>query len=125
MIAAALLVAACGASKDTTASTSIMGTFEVTSIDCNGLAAGVPADLAVRIVSGRTYSLTFSSDGSTMTVAMADPSCTWGSKYSVAYISDARFSVIGFGSYTCTPSAAACASLLAVENPKQPQPLRQ
>jgi hypothetical protein len=120
MIASALLVAACGDSKDTTSSTSITGTFEVSSIDCAGLAAGVPADLAVRIVSGRTYSFTFSGDGGTMTIAMADPSCTWGVQFNVAYSSDTRFSVIGFGSYTCTPSAAACASLLAVENPSDP-----
>lgn len=120
-LASALLVAAaCGSSKDTTEITPITGTFDVTSIDCNGLAAGVPADLTARIVSGRTYSLAFSGDGNTMTVALADPSCTWGISHNVAYSSDTRFGVTEVGSYACAPSAAACAALLAVENPDDP-----
>ncbi|MBK9517637.1 MAG: hypothetical protein IPO09_09845 [Anaeromyxobacter sp.] len=118
VLASALLVAAaCGSSKDTPEITPITGTFDVTSIDCNGMAAGVPADLTARIVSGRSYTFAFNADGSRMTVALADPSCTWGISHNVAYNSDTRFSVTEVGSFACAPSAAACAALIAVENP--------
>ena len=121
VLASALLVAAaCGSSKDTTEITPITGTFDVSSIDCNGLAAGVPADLTARIASGRSYSLAFNGAGSRMTVEMADPSCTWGISYNVTYQSGTRFGVNAVGSFACAPSAAACAPLLAVENPSNP-----
>lgn len=120
VLASALLVAACGDSKDTTASTSITGTFDVSSIDCNGQAAGVPASLTARLASGRNYTFAFDGAGTTMTIAIVDPTCTWGGQYRVAYLSDTRFSFTGFGSFSCTPSAAACASVLAVEEPNDP-----
>jgi len=121
VLAFALLVAAaCGSSGSGKEPTKITGNFDVTSIDCNGLAAGAPTGLTARIASGRTYSFDFSSDGNTVTVEMVDPSCTWGGHYSAAYDSDTRFSLTGFGSFACAPSAAACAPILAVENPSDP-----
>ena len=124
MLASTLLVAvACPGSTDVT---KITGTYDVTSFDCNGLPDGVPAGLAARIASERTYSFAFSDDGDELKIEMIDPSCTWGGQYNLGYFGlktggfDSRVVLTGIGSYTCAPSAAACAPLLAVENPSRP-----
>lgn len=115
VVACALLaVAACGSDEDT--GTPFTGTFDVTSIDCNGLAAGVDPLAVARIASGRTWTWTFSGNGRA-TIELADPSCTLAAQFNVRYISETRLGLIGTGSYACDPSAAVCDPFLTTVNP--------
>jgi len=115
LVAAALLLSACGSHHhEVDEAWKLKGPYDVTAVTCNGEPGTGPDWFEARITSGNTYSFEFSQDGMSLDAWIIGSSCTWGAHYVLGYSSATTFVATGSGTYSCTPSRAACDTFIVL-----------